>query len=510
MARQPGKIRRFKRRTASRGIEALSFAALVTLVPSAAAAGTGWFFEPRVSLSETITDNSRLTPDKEADAITQATAGFRLSSASGRVRGFLDYSLTGVGYARHSNLSEFQNALSAAAAAELIENRAFVDVRGSIAQQTVSAFGVQSTDSRLGQDNRTEVATLGVSPYLRGRLAGSADYEARLSHDIMKSGTTSASDVNNSMASLRLSGGGLLGWSADASRQISDFSEGRHTESDRLVGALSYSGVPDFVLRLSAGRESNDLITIDKQSSSTWGLQTTWSPSVRTTLRADYEHRFFGSAHVLSFVHRSPRTVWTFVDSRDVAIGNGGGDVRLGSTYDLFFRQFASIEPDPVRRDLLVRTFLQTNGIDPNTAVVAGFLTSAATLQRLQSLSFALLGVRSTLTVQALQTTSRRLDVVTSAVDDLSSASEIRQRGVVVDVAHRLSPVSSANLAVSYQKTIGSLATQATALKSLTASWSTRLGRRSSLIAGARHAFFESATNPYRENALFATFQLQL
>ena len=47
--------------------------------------------------------------------------------------------------------------------------------------------------------------------------------------------------------------------------------------------------------------------------------------------------------------------------SRDVSDPSAGQPGhRLGTAYDLFYSQFASVEPDPTKRDQLVRSFLAT------------------------------------------------------------------------------------------------------------------------------------------------------
>src|SRR4051794_31540254 len=69
---------------------------------------------PSLSINERLTDNSRLvTNSKEWDLVSQVSPGIRIQSNGGRVRGFLDYVLTGVGYARNTASNEFQNSLNA-------------------------------------------------------------------------------------------------------------------------------------------------------------------------------------------------------------------------------------------------------------------------------------------------------------------------------------------------------------------------------------------------------------
>ena len=491
--------------------------ALFALAPSVATAqdsgGTkrGWTIEPSVSLQETITDNHRLQSAKESDAITEASAGVRVTGTGGKLRGHLDYSLTGSVFARHSDSNELRHFLGAAATAEIVDGFAFVDSRASYTQQAISAFGSQSPSPGLSSSNRSDVGSLSISPYLLGRFGAALRYEARVSLETTRAKDTNASDVDNASASLHLDSGvtgSRLGWSADATHMVADYREGRRTFDSRVRAGVSYLFVRELKVGLTGGTERTDLRTLNGESNATWGAQVEWTPTERTSLAANAEKRFFGTAHSLRFTHRTPFTAWVVADSRDISTNSARGDTAFGNAYDLFFRQFASTEPDAVKRDVMVRNYLQTNGINPNATVAGGFLASAATLQRSQLLSFAVVGVRNAVTLQASASRSERADKVATALDDLSTASVVRQRGVAVDWAYRLTPLSRINVTGAYQRGEGDLNSQQTTLKSVSAAWSSTLGARSTVSAGLRHIVFDSATTPYDENALYAAVRL--
>ncbi len=471
----------------------------------------GWIIEPSVSLRQTFTDNQRLLTVKKSDSITEGSAGIRVGSSGGSVRGFVDYSLTGSAYAHNDSANELRHFLNAALTAEVIEGLGFVDLRGNYSQQAVSAFGSQASNPGLSDRNRADVGSLAISPYLRGRLGGPLRYEARLSLETTRAKGSDAADVDNGAATLHLDSGGssaALGWTADASHNVSDYRAGRRTFDTRLRAGVTYVLSREFRLGLTAGSERTDILTLDGESNHTWGLQGDWTPDERTSLSANLEKRFFGNSHAVRFAHRTPNTAWALSDSRDISTSNSQGNSSFGSAYDLFFRQFASTEPDAAKRDVLVRNYLQTNGINPNAVVIGGFLASAATLQRAQQASIALVGVRNTVTLQASSSRSERADKVSTAIDDLSSVREVRQHGVSLDWALRLTPLSSINIAGSYQRSAGDVSSQQTTLKAITATWNAPLGARSTLSAGGRHAVFASTTTPYTENALFGAVRL--
>lgn len=494
--------------------------AAVAIDPAAAqqatttAAPRAFVITPSVSLQATITDNVGLSStDKKADAFTEATAAVSISSRAGRVRGTLDYGLTSRVSIRDSNASDLRHALNALVTAELIEDTAFVDLRGSISQQAISAFGKQSFSPNLDNSNQTQVATFGIAPYVKGRLGRFAEYRLGLDHSRSHSDTGSASDAQATAYSARLSGGTPgqgVSWSLDANRQDSDVGDGLRYQTDVVRGSLNYAVSRELTFSLIAGREANNFQSSDKQTYNNSGVQLRWLPNQRTTLNALYQRRFFGNSHTVDFSYRTPRTAWTFVDSKDaVTTPERLSRIRVGIVYDLFFVQFATLQPDPVLRDVLVRQFLQANGINPNTPIFGSFLASGVTLERLQTASFTLTGLRNTLNVRTLFSNSQRLSRFGPGNEILDQTSRLRQRSFFVDLTHRLTPIATANIGLGYQRNTGLLVEQGSTLTSINALYSTSLTPRVGVSAGARIAHFSSATQPYDERAIFANIRVQ-
>lgn len=468
---------------------------------------------PRVAVTETVTDNVRLGGvGKRADFITEISPGIRVNVDGARVKGYLNYALNEVIYARNSSSGRTQNALNALGTVEAIEKWAFLDFSGNISQQSVSAFGTQSVDNTSINPNRTEVASYRISPYVQGQFGAVANYEARYSRAETSSTSATASDVTTDDAVVRVSGSSAfksLGWTADASHQRIDFSAGRDTEADRFGLGVVYNVTPQFNLLANAGREANNFTSINKQNKATSGFGLNWSSSNTTRFSAARDHRSFGNTHQLSFEHRTARTAWKIVDSKNVSTTpNQTGIGSLGPIFDLLFNQFASVEPDPVLRARLVEAFLQANGIDPNAVVVSSFLTSALTLQRRQEVSFALLGVRDTITVIASRSNNRRLDTVISVVDDFSASSKIRQHGFSVNYAHRLTPDYSLGVLVSQQKSFGDTSLQDVRLRSLRIHVAGRVARQAAVSLGLRHVI-STGTSSYNESAILGSLTVQ-
>jgi uncharacterized protein (PEP-CTERM system associated) len=462
---------------------------------------------PSLSVTQTLTDHHLSgagTPKSES--ITTISPGVRVSSRSGRVQGTLDYGLVGVLYGRDSKESSVQQRLATAGRAELIPNHLDLNASASIARQAISALGPQAVDGSLTEINQSEVRSYNVQPTLRGVWAGLVGVQASLT----ASGTDSDAQTSSSGSGANLTltsvpAGARFGWSVTGQRQISDFEGGRETTTDRVIASLQYQPQPEWQMVLRGGAERADLASVEQRRYDNWGAELNWTPGPRTSVRTSFDRRAFGDAHNVAFEHRARRSVWRYVDSRSVADGSGQNSGARLSAYQLFFDLFASQEPDPARRDVLVRSFLERNNIAPETLIAGGFLGSAASVQRRQEVSFALNGVRSSVVAAAFLTDSRRIDTVSSADDDLADG-PLRQRGLSVTVSHRITPRQSLNLLMSTQRSRSDGAARRSGLDSVALSWSTQLTERANLSLSLRHSEYDETTQPYTENALTAAF----
>jgi len=469
---------------------------------------------PRMSVTMTATDNLTLdTSAKDVALVTVLAPGINLVSNHARATGTLDYSISSLLYTKTNQPTRHQSALTAQLALEPVENWLFIDSRASIGQQAISAFGPQTQDNQLVNANRTEVATLSVSPSVRGLLGDVATYDLGATFAETRAKDSALGDGRNGALSLRIASAGgqmrLLGWSLTANSQHNTQGLGRDTRSATAMAGLQYRPDPDLNFELSTGRERNDFQTSGQRSDTTYALRAAWSPTPRTKLSADWQRHAYGNSHTLNFEHRMARSVWRWLDTQSVMAGGAVGAAGLRSNYDLLFLQFASIEPDPVKRDTLVNTYLQNNGLSPNAIATTGFLTAGTNVTRRQEASMSWQGLRTTLTAMLSRTNTHRLDVQTPANDDLGQFGRIIQQGLSLTISHRLTLSSSLGLTASSQRTRADQAGQTSDLKSIVANWSGRLGARSTVQLGARASHFDATLKPYRENAVFANLVQQ-
>jgi len=467
--------------------------------------------QPRVSVNQTWTDNNRLSTEaRDAALITTVSPGVSISTSSARLRAHLDYSLSGVLYVKSEENSRPQQSLSARANAELIENLLFLDASASIAQQTASAFGQRTVDASLANLNRREVASLSVAPALRGRIGGLASYEFKLNAAASNTKDSIVGDSRTSGAALRINGAsrGALSWWSSANTQKSHFRAGVDSRNTSANVGLNYRPDIDWQFGALVGHERSNYRESLLRDGAIYGLNASWTPSVRTKVSADFQSHDYGDSHTLSVEHRLARSALRFSDTQSVSVPSGQDAATQRSNYDLYFFLFASRFPDPVQRDVEVRNFLRSSGQSPDASANGGFLSAGPTLLRSQLLSWSIQGVRTTVTVVGSRSDSRRLASAAASAGDLALSSRIKQRGLSVNVSHALTPTSNAVFSASQQESESANAALSTVLRSISASWSSRLGERTSLSLGARASHFSGQT-PYRENAVFANLVQQ-
>lgn len=476
-----------------------------------------WAIVPRITVQETLTDNVALgSNNKKSDQITEVSPGVRMEANTARLKMHLDYGLRNLYYAQGSRGDTTQNALNAFGTLEAIEKLLFVDVSGVITQQTISAFGAQSPAYYSVNSNTTESSNYRISPYVRGRLGGLADFEARYSHSMTRSKGTTRYDTDIDEWSGRINGStpfAALGWSLDTSAQQYDYSQGRKVESDRMRGFLTYRVNPQLKVSVSAGRETNDYLSFTKQTWNTNGYGLDWMPTERTQASVFREKRFFGNGHQVTLSHRFPLSAITYRDSRDIAaLPNRLTMVGLGNIHDLLFMQLASQYPDERERAAVVNNFLNYYHLSPNTLVVAGFLTSQVTVQRRQELSWLWYGVRNTLTLAFARSQNDRVGAALGLGGDFSTASSIAQKGINVGWSHVLSAQSSLNVSTSRSRSsgVGTTGLQASNQKMFSAGVTTKLGAKTNGAVTVRRTESDGGTAvPYTENAVVGSVSMQ-
>lgn len=472
---------------------------------------------PYASAELTLTDNYNASgAGGAADAVTRLTAGVVARGRTGRIVGFLDYNLTAALYANHGSNSKFENQLTANLEAEWYERQGFLTAGASISQVARSAFGAQPTEGGLRSANSTESRSVRIAPRWQGQVAGLASVNLQAAVSATNANNSTAGDGHSTVLSGRLAAlnPARITWALDGARETSDYSLTRSTLSTRGYGSV-FATLSDLDLRLNArlGRERSNYSSITPTEMTTWGMGLEWRPSPRTKLSAQLEERSFGTTHSVTFEYRTPRTVWQLSESRGISTGATTlGIGQRGLAFDLFFAQFASIEPDFGRRADLVDAYLKTSGLAPNSIVATTFLRSATTIDDRQELSVAWRGPRFTAAMNVARSVAERLDRALTGQDDLDQASRIRQTSWTLALSHRLTSDMTAGLSLTAQRSAGDvlagslLPAQRSSQQGLVLRLGGQFSAQDSWGLAFRHTRFDNNQQPYSANALVATY----
>ena len=479
-----------------------------------------WNIVPRVTLTETLTDNIDLTTtDKQSGLISQLSPGIRIDARTARLKMFFDYQLNAIAYSSGTNGNQAQNALNAFGRLEAIDNWLFLDFGGQITQQVINQFGQQSASNIYNTGNTTQTSTYNLSPFIKGQLVGEADYFLRYNASVTTSTDNNLSDITLSQWLGQIKGNTRfqnLNWAIDGSQQNTNYSQvgllpAQDYNDSRARALLSYRLFPEFRLSGSGGWESNNYQSVDNESQGTYGAGFDWTPTERTQARGFWEHRFFGVGHDVLLSHRFPLSNIRYTDTKNVAlIPYQFTNTGLGTVYDQYFQIFANLIPDPVNRDTYVRNLLNQAGVAPNTQAINNYLANRPQVQRNQQLSLVLFGSRNAITFIAARSDSQPLTRAPNGLEGIvSEAGTVTQQGYTLSYSHRLTELTGLNLIGARQKNKSGLTNQIdTTLTTYQIGISTRLGAKTVGALNARHQDFSGSdltTIPYKENSLFAS-----
>jgi len=190
-----------------------------------------------------------------------------------------------------------------------------------------------------------------------------------------------------------------------------------------------------------------------------------------------------------------------YTNTRDVSVlPDQFGVVGRGRLYD-FYSQFVSTIADPIDRANMLNVLLAANPFKIPDG--SSFISSQASVQRRQQLSYVIYGARNSITLLANRSENQSLLATSIGNDDFSKSTTIRQSGLSVNFAHRLSEISNLNLLLSRQENTGGTGSS---LKATTTIYqlnvSTQLGAKTTGSLSVRRSEFDNSTTPFIENAL--------
>lgn len=436
-----------------------------------------WSIQPRLTISETYTDNVGLggggfggfggSGRGGGEFITQINPGVNITGEGRRFKSSLNYTLNNLIYAKNQRF-ESRNQLSANATAEIIKQYFFVDGRASISQQNAFLFAPLALDNTNRTGNRRNIYTWNISPYVRQRFSNLASGEVRYTHGEVSSSGNSFSNNSSDTAIFSLNSGSAfrtLGWGINYSHtEISRKSTGSGFGSpgtislERATGSLRYLVSSQFSLIGTAGYERNSFLSIrGRTSSPSWTVGFSWAPTKRTKIDASGGKRFFGNTYAASVDHRTRSTVWNLSYVEDISTFGqqslAGGSILNPSMLGQLFSGVQGSEA------LLSQGFPQSFS-DPNN-----FLTNRLFLLRNLQASLTLNGRKNSLVFRAFNYSRKSFspdqeDMDLVGIGNAALTRNTTQTGGNVLWNHRLSPRANANINFGYIRTSYDLTSQ--------------------------------------------------
>lgn len=409
-------------------------AALGACVAADVGAVDGWVPQASLSLGMNFTDNVMLAPRGQAEAdITLRTAPtLQLARTKGRLKANAVYTPVVVGYVDTTRGETLFNGLHATGSFEALDDFAFVDAKASIQQTFISPFGAQPSDVTAQTANRTEMRTVGLSPYVKGRLGGGGSYLVRHDLTLITSSTAAIPETLSNRTSLQLSGdpGRFFIPATDYSYAATQY--GSSPAYVNQIGRVRITAKFDkeFSAFLSGGYESYNLIT-STRSGAIYGGGFNWQPQTRTTLSASIENRYYGNSFNVSGSHQTRLSTWKLHASRtDQQLPDRLPESSTASARQTLNELLRFTIPDPTARAQEVERLLQA-GVPGLAGQNTGFLTTRVNLVKSIEPSVAITGVRNTLTFSAFrrETTPLSSSAVTTVGDPFLNVNGIRQIG---------------------------------------------------------------------------------
>ena len=388
-------------------------AATAALAISSNGSAAEWRFTPILSATETYTDNVALATHglERSDLVTQISPGFSVTANGPRLKLRANYQLQGTTYLHSNGSSGFSNILDGSLTADLIQDLFYIDARANVSQQNISAFGPQSTNNININNNRADVRTYSISPYLRHNFGSRAFGELRYAHDSVGTNSNLLAASNIDRVSMVLNSGEAfqkISWGARASAQKNHYNGQPDVDQDSISGNVRYFLSPHFSLTATGGYERDTYVTLaDKPSGTFYNAGFVWKPTSRTEVSATAGHRYFGQTYSFLANHRARNTVFNVTYTEDITTAQQQFLAQPRVSTAAFLDQLYSAQiPDPVARQQVIDALIRQTGLAPTISNPNNSLTNTYFLQKSLQGSVAVTGARNTVVVTAFD--SRR------------------------------------------------------------------------------------------------------
>lgn len=439
---------------------------LAAALSGAACHAAEWKLTPSIDFREVYTDNVRLqSPGLEQSAyITQVSPGLSIAAKGDRLRLKAHYAMQNLYYPDLENSTRTSHLLDATASAMLARNLFFLDGTANISQQVVNPFAQQASNNYNLTDNRTEVRTYSLSPYLRHRLHDMANAELRYTRDSVSFSQKNGASGDADSVQFNLTSGAAfktLSWGVEYSDQKIHSRQFAPLEFETGKANLTYHLSPQLGLTGSAGYEHNSFARLGGNSGgASWTAGLVWTPSERTRVNLSAGHRYFGRTYGLTASYRARMSVFSAGYTEDATTTRG--QFLLPATTDTaaFLNQlWKTSVPDDGARQQMVDNFIRDTGLSPSLAQPVNTFTNRVFLQKSLQASAAVTGVRNTFLLTLFNTSREALsdgmtDTLLLGNGNPALLDNTRQTGVTALWNWKISPRTNASFSASQSRVV--------------------------------------------------------
>ena len=249
----------------------------------------GWEFRPYLSLTESYTDNLRLSAtNEESELVTTLTPGFSLNRDGPTHSLNLDYQESYLFYREESGEETTQRRFNLASQHQLVRGSLFFDLTGSIQRQQADLTASEDTEVGL-IEQRTESQSYRLNPYWLKKWGGVMQSRLDLSADGVRYPQSANEESDAVGVGLNLQSGNAFSnsnWSLDYRREKVEYQTLNPQEMERLGVAYRYATRSQLGLIAHYDKEE-DLTAKDADADfrhESWQAGLEWRPTTRLQL----------------------------------------------------------------------------------------------------------------------------------------------------------------------------------------------------------------------------------
>ncbi len=455
--------------------------------------------------------------------IAEVSPYVRAAIYSERLKGEIDYTLRSFVRSESDN-SWFKHNLHANGTMALSGNWLWLTGSAEVADVSALPFGTLSFDPGVYGTNSTQLRTFRLSPYATGHFGTFADYRAQYSI-----ATSNLAGEAGALARLEQKVSGAVtsgaqfnrwGWAWYGERQSRDYASDLTLDRTSSVGKVFYIVNPELRVGGAIHYDAIDgLLSADGDRRGFGpGVNVDWNPSRRTTLSAELARQYYGNTGRLSFAHR--RELFTFgIDYTRNVLTSSDASALLFDASSLYSAGGFAAGLNPIYQSLVTDSLLKGYGVPAG----AGVLSDGVVNNRTLTASAAYASLRNRLVLNLYRSVRNSLIDTTfstlgggvrggAALLDLTYVGELKQTGASVTWEHKLDAGTTVNLTGRHSRIDSSSPASETRLTGLEAGVQTRLTPDTTAGVAIRRTEQRSsgtATTRYDENAIYGTVDMR-